>query len=183
MYIGNPAHLNLFTFMFTWDQQELMIAAPISIFCTVIASFPHIFPDDDFWHFRHSLQWHVFNSSSLVSQLYALKVSETVISVCDCARMVRLDRLNLNIVNVRIPKSSFFLYLVAPLVDTNPRQNSSAMLMLLLVVFLGLAVFLIYKFKRYPSLWLCPPAAHDLIQHSTSFSTELSINPQSTTHS
>lgn len=142
------------------------------IFCVVIASFPHIFPNDDaFWHFRHSSQWHIFNSSSLVSQLYAQKVSETVIPVCDCFRMVRLDRLNLNIVNVKIPKSSLFLYLVAPLVDANPRQNSSAMLMLLLVVFLGLAVFLIYKFKRYPSLWLCSPAAHDQIHHSTSFST------------
>uniref|UniRef100_A0A3Q3LA20 Sortilin related VPS10 domain containing receptor 3 n=1 Tax=Mastacembelus armatus TaxID=205130 RepID=A0A3Q3LA20_9TELE len=37
---------------------------------------------------------------------------------------------------------------LAPLVDSNPRHNSSAMLMLLSVVFLGLAVFLIYKFKR-----------------------------------
>uniref|UniRef100_A0A7N8YK26 Sortilin related VPS10 domain containing receptor 3 n=1 Tax=Mastacembelus armatus TaxID=205130 RepID=A0A7N8YK26_9TELE len=36
----------------------------------------------------------------------------------------------------------------SPLVDSNPRHNSSAMLMLLSVVFLGLAVFLIYKFKR-----------------------------------
>lgn len=40
----------------------------------------------------------------------------------------------------------------APLVDSNPRHSSSAMLMLLSVVFLGLAVFLIYKFKRYTSL-------------------------------
>ena len=39
--------------------------------------------------------------------------------------------------------------LTAPLVDSNPRHSSSAMLMLLSVVFLGLAVFLIYKFKRY----------------------------------
>ncbi|XP_061628113.1 VPS10 domain-containing receptor SorCS3 [Phyllopteryx taeniolatus] len=37
---------------------------------------------------------------------------------------------------------------LAPLVDSNPRHRSSAMLMLLSVVFLGLAVFLIYKFKR-----------------------------------
>ncbi|XP_016395297.1 VPS10 domain-containing receptor SorCS3-like [Sinocyclocheilus rhinocerous] len=35
-----------------------------------------------------------------------------------------------------------------PLVDSIPRHSSSAMLMLLSVVFLGLAVFLIYKFKR-----------------------------------
>uniref|UniRef100_A0A4W6CS98 Sortilin related VPS10 domain containing receptor 3 n=1 Tax=Lates calcarifer TaxID=8187 RepID=A0A4W6CS98_LATCA len=41
---------------------------------------------------------------------------------------------------------------LAPLVDSNPRHSSSAMLMLLSVVFLGLAVFLIYKFKRYTSL-------------------------------
>lgn len=40
----------------------------------------------------------------------------------------------------------------APLVDSSPRHSSSAMLMLLSVVFLGLAVFLIYKFKRYPSV-------------------------------
>uniref|UniRef100_A0A8D3C420 PKD domain-containing protein n=1 Tax=Scophthalmus maximus TaxID=52904 RepID=A0A8D3C420_SCOMX len=38
---------------------------------------------------------------------------------------------------------------LAPLVDSSPRHSSSAMLMLLSVVFLGLAVFLIYKFKRY----------------------------------
>nr|XP_061792495.1 VPS10 domain-containing receptor SorCS3-like [Nerophis lumbriciformis] len=37
---------------------------------------------------------------------------------------------------------------LAPLVDSSPRHKSSAMLMLLAVVFLGLAVFLIYKFKR-----------------------------------
>ncbi|XP_061686256.1 VPS10 domain-containing receptor SorCS3 isoform X2 [Syngnathoides biaculeatus] len=37
---------------------------------------------------------------------------------------------------------------LAPLVDSNHRHRSSAMLMLLSVVFLGLAVFLIYKFKR-----------------------------------
>uniref|UniRef100_A0A8C6TN56 Sortilin related VPS10 domain containing receptor 3 n=1 Tax=Neogobius melanostomus TaxID=47308 RepID=A0A8C6TN56_9GOBI len=36
---------------------------------------------------------------------------------------------------------------LAPLVDSSPRHSSSAMLMLLSVVFLGLAVFLIYKFK------------------------------------
>ncbi|CAB1344634.1 unnamed protein product, partial [Coregonus sp. 'balchen'] len=35
----------------------------------------------------------------------------------------------------------------APLVDSSPRHSSSVMLMLLSVVFLGLAVFLIYKFK------------------------------------
>uniref|UniRef100_A0A673NJ46 VPS10 domain-containing receptor SorCS3-like n=1 Tax=Sinocyclocheilus rhinocerous TaxID=307959 RepID=A0A673NJ46_9TELE len=42
-----------------------------------------------------------------------------------------------------------FVFVSAPLVDSIPRHSSSAMLMLLSVVFLGLAVFLIYKFKRY----------------------------------
>uniref|UniRef100_A0A8C2H126 PKD domain-containing protein n=1 Tax=Cyprinus carpio TaxID=7962 RepID=A0A8C2H126_CYPCA len=42
-----------------------------------------------------------------------------------------------------------FVFVTAPLVDSIPRHSSSAMLMLLSVVFLGLAVFLIYKFKRY----------------------------------
>ena len=36
----------------------------------------------------------------------------------------------------------------APLVDSNPIHNSSALLMLLSVVFVGLAAFFIYKFKR-----------------------------------
>ncbi|KAF1423257.1 SORC3 protein, partial [Thinocorus orbignyianus] len=36
----------------------------------------------------------------------------------------------------------------APLVDSSTGHSSSAMLMLLSVVFVGLAVFLIYKFKR-----------------------------------
>ncbi|NWR93500.1 SORC3 protein, partial [Furnarius figulus] len=35
----------------------------------------------------------------------------------------------------------------APLVDSSSGHSSSAMLMLLSVVFVGLAVFLIYKFK------------------------------------
>jgi LPXTG-motif cell wall-anchored protein len=34
-------------------------------------------------------------------------------------------------------------------VDSSTGHSSSAMLMLLSVVFVGLAVFLIYKFKRY----------------------------------
>lgn len=41
-----------------------------------------------------------------------------------------------------------FLF-AAPLVDSSTGHSSSAMLMLLSVVFVGLAVFLIYKFKRY----------------------------------
>uniref|UniRef100_A0A672TSI9 VPS10 domain-containing receptor SorCS3 n=1 Tax=Strigops habroptila TaxID=2489341 RepID=A0A672TSI9_STRHB len=39
-------------------------------------------------------------------------------------------------------------YLTSPLVDSSTGHSSSAMLMLLSVVFVGLAVFLIYKFKR-----------------------------------
>ncbi|XP_051559211.1 VPS10 domain-containing receptor SorCS3 [Myxocyprinus asiaticus] len=50
------------------------------------------------------------------------------------------------------PGSRVIVYItqltLAPLVDSIPRHSSSAMLMLLSVVFLGLAVFLIYKFKR-----------------------------------
>uniref|UniRef100_A0A8C2K2D6 VPS10 domain-containing receptor SorCS2 n=1 Tax=Cyprinus carpio TaxID=7962 RepID=A0A8C2K2D6_CYPCA len=46
----------------------------------------------------------------------------------------------------------------APLVDTSENHSGSAMLMLLSVVVVGLAVFLIYKFKRYcyPFLKLQP---------------------------
>uniref|UniRef100_A0A4W5KHC7 Uncharacterized protein n=1 Tax=Hucho hucho TaxID=62062 RepID=A0A4W5KHC7_9TELE len=47
--------------------------------------------------------------------------------------------------NVCLPLPS----VTAPLVDSSPRHSSSAMLMLLSVVFLGLAVFFIYKFKIY----------------------------------
>lgn len=57
--------------------------------------------------------------------------------------------------------------LTAPLVDSNPRHSSSAMLMLLSVVFLGLAVFLIYKFKRYTSLSL-HPATYSMITQNPS---------------
>uniref|UniRef100_A0A8C3KX42 Sortilin related VPS10 domain containing receptor 1 n=1 Tax=Chrysolophus pictus TaxID=9089 RepID=A0A8C3KX42_CHRPC len=41
----------------------------------------------------------------------------------------------------------------APLVDLTPSHSGSAMLMLLSVVFVGLAVFVIYKFKRYDLPW------------------------------
>lgn len=43
----------------------------------------------------------------------------------------------------------YFPLCLAPLVDTSENHNGSAMLMLLSVVVVGLAVFLIYKFKRY----------------------------------
>lgn len=51
----------------------------------------------------------------------------------------------------RVP--SFF---PAPLVDLTPTHSGSAMLMLLSVVFVGLAVFVIYKFKRCVFLPLPP---------------------------
>uniref|UniRef100_A0A8C9NUG9 VPS10 domain-containing receptor SorCS3 n=1 Tax=Serinus canaria TaxID=9135 RepID=A0A8C9NUG9_SERCA len=41
-----------------------------------------------------------------------------------------------------------YLLTITPLVDSSSSHSSSAMLMLLSVVFVGLAVFLIYKFKR-----------------------------------
>lgn len=41
------------------------------------------------------------------------------------------------------------VWLSAPLVDSNSLPSGSAMLMLLIVVFVGLAAFFIYKFKRY----------------------------------
>lgn len=57
----------------------------------------------------------------------------------------------------------YFFCPLAPLVDLTPTHSGSAMLMLLSVVFVGLAVFVIYKFKRYvslhpllPSLFLLP---------------------------
>lgn len=48
---------------------------------------------------------------------------------------------------------TFFPSLAAPLVDLTPSHSGSAMLMLLSVVFVGLAVFVIYKFKRYDAHW------------------------------
>ncbi|CAB1344629.1 unnamed protein product, partial [Coregonus sp. 'balchen'] len=61
--------------------------------------------------------------------------------------------LNQNLVEFELkPGERVIVYItqltLAPLVDSSPRHSSSAMLMLLSVVFLGLAVFLIYKFKR-----------------------------------
>uniref|UniRef100_A0A8B9DR10 VPS10 domain-containing receptor SorCS1 n=1 Tax=Anser cygnoides TaxID=8845 RepID=A0A8B9DR10_ANSCY len=48
---------------------------------------------------------------------------------------------------------TFLPSLAAPLVDPTPSHSGSAMLMLLSVVFVGLAVFVIYKFKRYDLPW------------------------------
>uniref|UniRef100_A0A6Q2Y5X8 PKD domain-containing protein n=1 Tax=Esox lucius TaxID=8010 RepID=A0A6Q2Y5X8_ESOLU len=61
--------------------------------------------------------------------------------------------LNQNLVDFELkPGARVIVYVtqltLAPLVDSIPRHSSSAMLMLLSIVFLGLAVFLIYKFKR-----------------------------------
>ncbi|XP_041426021.1 VPS10 domain-containing receptor SorCS3 [Xenopus laevis] len=64
-----------------------------------------------------------------------------------------LSALNQNLVVFELkPGVQVFVYVtqltLAPLVDSGSSHSSSAMLMLLSVVFLGLAVFLIYKFKR-----------------------------------
>ncbi|KAA0721962.1 VPS10 domain-containing receptor [Triplophysa tibetana] len=65
---------------------------------------------------------------------------------------------------------------LAPLVDSLPRHSSSAMLMLLSVVFLGLAVFLIYKFKRkIPWINIYAEVNHEKEQEmiNTSFTSEM----------
>ncbi|XP_032419731.1 VPS10 domain-containing receptor SorCS3 [Xiphophorus hellerii] len=69
------------------------------------------------------------------------------------ASSVIVSALNQNLVEFELkPGVRVIVYntqlTLAPLVDSSPRHSSSAMLMLLSVVFLGLAVFLIYKFKR-----------------------------------
>uniref|UniRef100_A0A8I3S5B0 VPS10 domain-containing receptor SorCS3 n=1 Tax=Canis lupus familiaris TaxID=9615 RepID=A0A8I3S5B0_CANLF len=64
------------------------------------------------------------------------------------------NALNQNLVQFELkPGVQVIVYVtqltLAPLVDSSAGHSSSAMLMLLSVVFVGLAVFLIYKFKRY----------------------------------
>ncbi|CAL8333665.1 unnamed protein product [Lota lota] len=64
-----------------------------------------------------------------------------------------ISALNQNLVEFELkPGVRVIVYItqltLAPLVDSSPRHSSSAVLMLLSVVLLGLAVFLIYKFKR-----------------------------------
>ncbi|KAG8431967.1 hypothetical protein GDO86_018671 [Hymenochirus boettgeri] len=64
-----------------------------------------------------------------------------------------LSALNQNLIVFELkPGVQVFVYVtqltLAPLVDSGSSHSSSAMLMLLSVVFVGLAVFLIYKFKR-----------------------------------
>ncbi|KAK1166672.1 VPS10 domain-containing receptor SorCS3-like isoform X1 [Acipenser oxyrinchus oxyrinchus] len=66
---------------------------------------------------------------------------------------ILVSALNQNVVEFELkPGVGVIVYItqltLAPLVDSSPRLSSSAMLMLLSVVILGLAVFLIYKFKR-----------------------------------
>ncbi|RXM27121.1 VPS10 domain-containing receptor SorCS3 [Acipenser ruthenus] len=66
---------------------------------------------------------------------------------------ILVSALNQNVVEFKLkPGVGVIVYItqltLAPLVDSSPRLSSSAMLMLLSVVILGLAVFLIYKFKR-----------------------------------
>uniref|UniRef100_A0A8C7Y993 VPS10 domain-containing receptor SorCS2 n=1 Tax=Oryzias sinensis TaxID=183150 RepID=A0A8C7Y993_9TELE len=53
----------------------------------------------------------------------------------------------------------------APLVDTSENHSGSAMLMLLSVVVLGLAIFVIYKFKSCPFHFTPPNVCHTIIQH------------------
>uniref|UniRef100_A0A7M4F0H0 Sortilin related VPS10 domain containing receptor 3 n=1 Tax=Crocodylus porosus TaxID=8502 RepID=A0A7M4F0H0_CROPO len=74
---------------------------------------------------------------------------------------ILFNALNQNLVQFELkPGVEVVVYVtqltLAPLVDSSTGHSSSAMLMLLSVVFVGLAVFLIYKFKRAnPS----PPAS------------------------
>lgn len=63
---------------------------------------------------------------------------------------------------------------LAPLVDTSENHSGSAMLMLLSVVVVGLAVFLIYKFKRYWYPFQKPDSKLDFDLHvSENATTEL----------
>uniref|UniRef100_A0A8C3IKS6 VPS10 domain-containing receptor SorCS1 n=1 Tax=Chrysemys picta bellii TaxID=8478 RepID=A0A8C3IKS6_CHRPI len=65
---------------------------------------------------------------------------------------ILIHKLNQNLVQFELKPGVRVLVhissLVVPLVDLTPSHSGSAMLMLLSVVFVGLAVFVIYKFKR-----------------------------------
>lgn len=76
-----------------------------------------------------------------------MKVAATETEICAAAANKKMFNYARMDVRNRVKNVSSSLQ-TAPLVDSNPRHSSSAMLMLLSVVFLGLAVFLIYKFKR-----------------------------------
>uniref|UniRef100_A0A5F8HH65 Sortilin related VPS10 domain containing receptor 3 n=1 Tax=Monodelphis domestica TaxID=13616 RepID=A0A5F8HH65_MONDO len=70
------------------------------------------------------------------------------------------NALNQNLVQFELkPGVQVIVYVtqltLAPLVDSSTGHSSSAMLMLLSVVFVGLAVFLIYKFKRRHNFKYC----------------------------
>uniref|UniRef100_A0A8C9NSK6 Sortilin related VPS10 domain containing receptor 3 n=1 Tax=Serinus canaria TaxID=9135 RepID=A0A8C9NSK6_SERCA len=76
-------------------------------------------------------------------------------SEADLEQVVEIlfNALNQNLVQFELkPGVEVVVYVtqltLAPLVDSSSSHSSSAMLMLLSVVFVGLAVFLIYKFKR-----------------------------------
>nr|XP_033797596.1 VPS10 domain-containing receptor SorCS3 isoform X2 [Geotrypetes seraphini] len=80
---------------------------------------------------------------------------------------VLFNALNQNLVQFELkPGVQVFVYVtqltLAPLVDSSTGHSSSAMLMLLSVVFVGLAGFLIYKFKRkIPWLNIYAQVQHD----------------------
>ncbi|XP_043911474.1 VPS10 domain-containing receptor SorCS1-like [Protopterus annectens] len=66
---------------------------------------------------------------------------------------IAVNALNHNLVQFTLkPGVTVLVHLAyltaAPLVDSSPAHNGSAMLMLLCIAFVGLAVFVIYKFKR-----------------------------------
>uniref|UniRef100_A0A8C9VP26 Sortilin related VPS10 domain containing receptor 1 n=1 Tax=Scleropages formosus TaxID=113540 RepID=A0A8C9VP26_SCLFO len=78
---------------------------------------------------------------------------------------VLLSALNQNLVQFTLrPGVQVTVYAAhlsaAPLVDTTESHSGSAMLMLLSVVVVGLAVFVIYKFKRYSSLFFLFSLVH-----------------------
>ncbi|CAH2322510.1 VPS10 domain-containing receptor 1 [Pelobates cultripes] len=77
------------------------------------------------------------------------KKSEDLGQICD----LFINKLNQDMVHFELKPGVRILVhaahlTAAPLVDLTPSHSGSAMLMLLSVVFVGLAVFVIYKFKR-----------------------------------
>uniref|UniRef100_A0A452I453 PKD domain-containing protein n=1 Tax=Gopherus agassizii TaxID=38772 RepID=A0A452I453_9SAUR len=79
---------------------------------------------------------------------------------------ILIHKLNQNLVQFELKPGVRVLVHAAhlsavPLVDLTPSHSGSAMLMLLSVVFVGLAVFVIYKFKRYDLPLPLPPLSTD----------------------
>ncbi|XP_062319686.1 VPS10 domain-containing receptor SorCS3 [Osmerus eperlanus] len=77
------------------------------------------------------------------------KSEEALVSISD----ILVNALNQGLIQFELKADTRIIVYItqltlAPLVDSNPIHNSSAMLMLLSVVFVGLAAFFIYKFKR-----------------------------------